>query len=46
MYLPMVITALCKCLSLKKFKIREDVQIGSHYSIYSWSTIDDKKGAG
>jgi len=25
-------------------EIREDVQIGSHCSIYSWSTIDDKKG--
>lgn len=24
--------------------IEEDVQIGSHCSIYSWSTIDDKKG--
>ena len=26
-------------------KIEENVQIGSHCSIYSWSTIDDKKGA-
>ncbi len=25
-------------------EIEEDVQIGSHCSIYSWSTIDDKKG--
>lgn len=25
-------------------EIKEDVQIGSHCSIYSWSTIDDKKG--
>ena len=25
-------------------EIRENVQIGSHCSIYSWSTIDDKKG--
>jgi acetyltransferase-like isoleucine patch superfamily enzyme len=25
-------------------EIGEDVQIGSHCSIYSWSTIDDKKG--
>jgi len=25
-------------------EIHEDVQIGSHCSIYSWSTIDDKKG--
>ncbi len=25
-------------------EIAEDVQIGSHCSIYSWSTIDDKKG--
>jgi acetyltransferase-like isoleucine patch superfamily enzyme len=25
-------------------EIQEDVQIGSHCSIYSWSTIDDKKG--
>lgn len=24
--------------------IEDDVQIGSHCSIYSWSTIDDKKG--
>ena len=24
--------------------IEENVQIGSHCSIYSWSTIDDKKG--
>jgi acetyltransferase-like isoleucine patch superfamily enzyme len=25
-------------------EIHENVQIGSHCSIYSWSTIDDKKG--
>jgi len=25
-------------------EIRENVQIGSHCSIYSWSTIDKKKG--
>ena len=25
-------------------EIQEDVQIGSHYSLYSWSSIDDKKG--
>jgi acetyltransferase-like isoleucine patch superfamily enzyme len=25
-------------------EIQEDAQIGSHCSIYSWSTIDDKKG--
>jgi len=25
-------------------EIQEDVQIGSHCSIYSWSSIDDKKG--
>ena len=25
-------------------EIRESVQIGSHCSIYSWSTIDDKQG--
>jgi len=25
-------------------EIHEDVQIGSHCSIYSWSTIDNKKG--
>jgi len=25
-------------------EIQEGVQIGSHCSIYSWSTIDDKKG--
>ena len=25
-------------------EIHESVQIGSHCSIYSWSTIDDKKG--
>ena len=25
-------------------EIQEDVQIGSHCSIYSWSTIDDKSG--
>ena len=25
-------------------EIEEDVQIGSHCSIYSWSTIDNKKG--
>ena len=25
-------------------EIQEDVQIGSHCSIYSWSTIDDKTG--
>jgi acetyltransferase-like isoleucine patch superfamily enzyme len=25
-------------------EIQEDVQVGSHCSIYSWSTIDDKKG--
>lgn len=25
-------------------EIEEDVQVGSHCSIYSWSTIDDKKG--
>ena len=25
-------------------EIQEDVQIGSHCSIYSWSTIDDKRG--
>jgi len=25
-------------------EIQKDVQIGSHCSIYSWSTIDDKKG--
>ncbi len=25
-------------------EIEEEVQIGSHCSIYSWSTIDDKKG--
>ena len=25
-------------------EILENVQIGSHCSIYSWSTIDDKKG--
>ena len=25
-------------------EIKEDVQIGSHCSIYSWSTIDDKTG--
>jgi len=25
-------------------EIEENVQIGSHCSIYSWSTIDDKKG--
>ena len=24
--------------------IQEEVQIGSHCSVYSWSTIDDKKG--
>ena len=24
--------------------IQEDVQIGSHCAIYSWSTIDDKQG--
>ncbi len=27
-----------------KVEIQENVQIGSHCSIYSWSTIDDKKG--
>lgn len=25
-------------------EIQENVQIGSHCSLYSWSTIDDKKG--
>jgi len=25
-------------------EIQENVQIGSHCSIYSWSTIDDKRG--
>ena len=25
-------------------EIKKDVQVGSHCSIYSWSTIDDKKG--
>jgi acetyltransferase-like isoleucine patch superfamily enzyme len=25
-------------------EIREDVQVGSHCAIYSWSTIDNKKG--
>jgi len=25
-------------------EIQENVQIGSHCAIYSWSTIDDKKG--
>ncbi len=25
-------------------EIQEDVQIGSHCSIYSWSTIDNKRG--
>ena len=25
-------------------EMQENVQIGSHCSIYSWSTIDDKKG--
>lgn len=25
-------------------EIQEDVQVGSHCSIYSWSTIDDKRG--
>jgi acetyltransferase-like isoleucine patch superfamily enzyme len=25
-------------------EIQENVQVGSHCSIYSWSTIDDKKG--
>ena len=25
-------------------EIQDNVQIGSHCSIYSWSTIDDKKG--
>jgi len=25
-------------------EIQEDVQIGSHCSVYSWSTIDDKQG--
>lgn len=25
-------------------ELQENVQIGSHCSIYSWSTIDDKKG--
>ena len=25
-------------------EIQEDVQVGSHCAIYSWSTIDDKKG--
>jgi acetyltransferase-like isoleucine patch superfamily enzyme len=25
-------------------EIREDVQIGSHSSLYSWSTIDNKQG--
>lgn len=25
-------------------EIRDDVQIGSHCAIYSWSTIDNKKG--
>jgi len=25
-------------------EIEENVQIGSHCSIYSWSTVDDKKG--
>lgn len=25
-------------------EIQEDVQVGSHCSIYSWSTIDNKKG--
>ena len=25
-------------------EIQDDVQIGSHCTIYSWSTIDDKKG--
>ena len=27
-----------------RVEIQENVQIGSHCSIYSWSTIDDKKG--
>ena len=27
-----------------KVEIQEDVQIGSHCSIYSWSTIDNKRG--
>jgi acetyltransferase-like isoleucine patch superfamily enzyme len=27
-----------------RVEIQEGVQIGSHCSIYSWSTIDDKKG--
>jgi len=25
-------------------EIQDNVQVGSHCSIYSWSTIDDKKG--
>ncbi len=25
-------------------EIQENVQVGSHCSVYSWSTIDDKKG--
>ncbi len=25
-------------------EIKEDVQVGSHCAIYSWSTIDDKRG--
>jgi len=27
-------------------EIEEDVQIGSHCSLYSWSTIDNKQGKG
>src|SRR4030043_6201 len=27
-------------------EIQENVQIGSHCSIYSWSPIDDRKGKG
>lgn len=27
-----------------EIEIEENVQIGSHCSIYSWSTVDDKKG--
>jgi len=44
---------LGKCVDIGAFtyinskygvEILDDVQIGSHCSIYSWSTIDDKKG--
>ena len=38
------IAAYCMIEAKYGVEIQDDVQIGSHSSIYSWSTIDNKKG--